>query len=148
MGGLSWLLWGGGCSACSLWDLGSLTQAMAVKAKNPTTRPPVNSPSWPFNDTCACVLSRFRRVQLFATLWTVARQAPLSRFSRQEYWSRLPCPPPGDFPDAGIKLVSLMFPALKVGSYPSAPWEPLNDVHIHPHTGEGCFHFENVIYIP
>ena len=107
MGGLSWLLWGGGCSACSLWDLGSLTQAMAVKAKNPTTRPPVNSPSWPFNDTCACVLSRFRRVQLFATLWTVACQAPLSRFSRQEYWSRLPCPPPGDLPDPGIKPVSL-----------------------------------------
>ena len=35
--------------------------------------------------------------QLFATLWTAALQAPLSmRFSRQEYWGRLPCPPPGD----------------------------------------------------
>ena len=43
-----------------------------------------------------CVLSRFSRVQLFATLWTVAHQAPLSmEFSRQEYWSGLPCPPPG-----------------------------------------------------
>ena len=39
------------------------------------------------------VLSRFSHVQLFATLWTVACQAPLSmEFSRQEYWSRLPCP--------------------------------------------------------
>ena len=41
------------------------------------------------------------------TLWTVAPQAPLSiGFSRQEYWSRLPLPPPGDFPDPGIEPVS------------------------------------------
>ena len=40
------------------------------------------------------------RVRLFVTLWTVARQAPLSMgFSRQEYWSGLPFPPPGDLPD-------------------------------------------------
>ena len=52
----------------------------------------------------ACVLSCFLGVQLFATLWTVAHQAPLSMgFSRQEYWSGLPCPPPGDLPDPGIK---------------------------------------------
>ena len=44
-----------------------------------------------------CVLSR---LQLLATPWTVARQAPLSmEFSRQEYWSRLPFPPPGDLPE-------------------------------------------------
>ena len=44
-----------------------------------------------------CVLSHFSRVQLFVTLWTVARRAPLSMgFSRQEYWSGLPCSPPGD----------------------------------------------------
>ena len=43
------------------------------------------------------------RVRLFATLWTTAYQAPLSMgFSRQEYWSGLPCPPPGDLPDSGI----------------------------------------------
>ena len=42
---------------------------------------------------CACVLSRFSRVQLFVTPWTVAHEAPLSMgFSRQEYWSRLPFP--------------------------------------------------------
>ena len=47
-----------------------------------------------------CVLRRFSRVQLFATLWTVARQAPLSMgFSGPEHWSGLPCPPPGDLPD-------------------------------------------------
>ena len=53
---------------------------------------------------CACVLSCFSRVQLFVTIWTVARQSPLSMgFSRQEYWSGLPCPPPGDPPDPGIE---------------------------------------------
>ena len=58
----------------------------------------------------ACILSR---VQLFATPWTVACQALLSmEFSRQEYWSGLPCPPPGDPPNSGIKSASLAFPAL------------------------------------
>ena len=48
-----------------------------------------------------------------ATAWTVAHQVPLSMgFSRQEYWSGLPCPPPGDLPDPGIEPTSLMFPAL------------------------------------
>ena len=49
----------------------------------------------------------FSRVRLCASLWTIACQAPLSmRFSRQEYWSGLPCPPPGDLPNPGIKPVS------------------------------------------
>ena len=53
---------------------------------------------------CACMLSRFSRVQLFEAPWTVARQAPLSmEFSRQEYWSGLPCLPPGNLPNPGIK---------------------------------------------
>ena len=57
--------------------------------------------------TGACVLSRFSRIQLFATPWTIACQAPLSmEFSRQEHWSGLPCPP-GDLPNPGIKPVSL-----------------------------------------
>ena len=48
-----------------------------------------------------------------ATLWTVASQAPLSmEFSRQEYWSGLPCPPPGDPPHPGIKSASPVSPAL------------------------------------
>ena len=51
----------------------------------------------------ACIWSYFSCVQLFATLWTVACQVPLSMgFSRQEYWSGLPFPPPGDLPDPGI----------------------------------------------
>ena len=60
-----------------------------------------------------CRLSRFSLVQFFATLWTVALQAPLCmRFFRQEYWSGLPCPPPQDLPDPGMKSESLMFFAL------------------------------------
>ena len=50
------------------------------------------------------VVESLSGVQLFATLWTVARQAPLSMgFSRQEYWSGLPFPSPGDLPDPGIE---------------------------------------------
>ena len=53
------------------------------------------------------------RVRLFVTLWTVARQAPLSmRFSSQECWSGLSRPPPEDLPNPGIELASLMSPAL------------------------------------
>ena len=61
-----------------------------------------------------------RHVQLFATPWTVARQAPLSMgFSRQEYWSGLPFPSPGvGIPDPGIEPTS---PALQVNSLPSEP---------------------------
>ena len=69
--------------------------------------------------TDACVLSRFSHVQLFATLWTVARQASLSMsFSGQEYWSGLPFPPPGSLPDPGIKHMSA---ALQVDSLPFEP---------------------------
>ena len=57
-----------------------------------------------------------RCVQLFVTLWTIAYQAsPSMGFSGQEYWSGLPFPSPGDFPDLGIKPTS---PALQVGSLP------------------------------
>ena len=53
------------------------------------------------------MLSCFSPVQLFAPLRTVAHQAPLSRFSKQEYWRGLPWPPPGDLPDPGLKLCLL-----------------------------------------
>ena len=59
----------------------------------------------------------FSHVWLFATRWTVAYQAPLSMgFSRQEYWSGLPFPSPGDLPDSGIELRS---PALQADALPS-----------------------------
>ena len=64
-----------------------------------------------------CVLNCFSHVQLFATLWLIALQAPLSmEFCRQEYWSGLPCPSPGDLPDPGIKPMSLKSPEL-AGSF-------------------------------
>ena len=69
-----------------------------------------------------CMLSCFGRVWLFATLWTVACQAPLFMgFSRQEYWSGLPCPTPGDLLDPGIEPESLISPSLPGDSLPLAP---------------------------
>ena len=66
------------------------------------------------------MLSCFSSVWLFATLWTVACQAPLSmRFSRQ-YWSGLPCPPPGVLPEPGIEPRS---PTLQADSLPAEPPE-------------------------
>ena len=66
-----------------------------------------------FSTTLGCVPSCFSRVQLFVTPWTVAHQAPLSwGFSRQEYWSGLPCPPPGDPPNPGIEPTSSAASAL------------------------------------
>ena len=53
------------------------------------------------------MLSGCSHVRFFVTLWTVAHQAPLSMgFSRQEYWSELPCPPSGDLPDPGMEPAS------------------------------------------
>ena len=74
---------------------------------------------------CARVLSRFSHVQLFATPWTVAHQAPQSMgLSRQEYWSGLPLPSPGHLPDPGTEPMSLTSPALAGGFFStSATWE-------------------------
>ena len=71
------------------------------------------------------MLSRFSCVRLFVTLWTIARQAPLSTgVSKQQYWSGLPRPPPGNLPDPGIEPESLTSPALAGGFFTtSAPWE-------------------------
>ena len=64
-------------------------------------------------------LIKITNVGLFVTLWTVACQGSLSmEFSRQEYWSGLPFPSPGDLSDSGIKPVS---PALQADSLPSEP---------------------------
>ena len=68
---------------------------------------------------CKCVLNHFSHVQLFATLWTIAHQAPLSMgHSGQEYWSRLPCSPPGYLPNPGIEFSLLHW---QVGSLLLAP---------------------------
>ena len=75
---------------------------------------------WPyFQLQTAHMLSR---VPLFATLWTVACQAPPSLvFSRQGYWSGLPFPFVGDLPNPGIEPTSLVLPALQVDSLPISP---------------------------
>ena len=71
------------------------------------------------------MLSHFSHVQLFATLWTVACQTPLSMgFSRQEYWSGLLYLPPGDLLNPGTKPASLMSLALAGGLFnTSATWK-------------------------
>ena len=73
------------------------------------------------------MLSHFSRVRLFAILWAKTCQTPLSmRFSRQEYWSRLACPPQGDLLYPGIKPMSLTSPSL-VGGFltTSTTWEAI-----------------------
>ena len=77
-----------------------------------------SSPSYCFGPTRSVSRSV---VSDSATPWTVAHQAPLSMgFSRQEYWSGWPCPPPGDLPDPGMEPRS---PALQADSLPFEPQE-------------------------
>ena len=79
------------------------------------------SPLYPPQCVPAKLLSH---VRLCETLWTLAHQAPVSQgFSRQEYWSGLPCFPPGDLPNPGIEPVSLMSPALAGFFTTRATWE-------------------------
>ena len=74
---------------------------------------------------CVCMQSCFSHVWLFATLWTVARQASLSLgFSRQEYWSGLSCPPPENLPNPGVDHVSFVSPAVAGRFFTTnATWE-------------------------
>ena len=106
-------------------DFGVTLRAVTSTASGPAVRPF----RWAFGllhsltarrppSQCAPAQSP-RRVQLFATPWTVARQAPPSLgFSRQEHWSGLPFPPPGDLANPGIKPGSPSSPALRAGSLP------------------------------
>ena len=65
-----------------------------------------------WHDICVCVLSHSIMFDS-VTPWIVARQAPLSMgFSRQEYWSGLPFPTPGDLPNPGMEPMSLTSPAM------------------------------------
>ena len=65
-----------------------------------------------YQQMCAVQLSHFNHVQLFAILWTIAQQIPLSTgFFMQECWSGLPCPSPGDLPDSVIEPSQFSNPA-------------------------------------
>ena len=86
---------------------------------------PLPSPSFPLAIyfTSVCVLSGLSCVRLFVTLWTVAHQAPLSMgLFKQECWSRLLCPPPGDLPNPGIEPPSPAALALQVSSLLLSLW--------------------------
>ena len=68
---------------------------------------------------CMCVLSH---ILFFVTPWTVAGQVPLStEFSRQEYWSGMLFPTPGDISEPGIEPTLLASPALLGGFFTTAP---------------------------
>ena len=99
----------------------------------------------PANGTHVCVLSCFSRVWLSETSWTVTRQAhPSMGFSRQEYWSELPCPPPGDLPDPGIECL-LRFLHWQEGLLPIAP--PGNSL-MDPSAEVRIMHMDNQQHLP
>ena len=80
------------------------------------------------------VIQSLSHIRLFATLWTGACQAPLSMvFSRQEYWSGLPYPPPGDLPDPDAGLIPNLLCLLhsQVGSLAPVPPGKPKSVHMH-----------------
>ena len=94
-----------------VWSLPLLS---LIKTLGMAFRTQLDCPEWEWSSITrflvtlsVCMLSRFSRVWLFETLWTIAHQASLSMgFSRQGYWNGLPCLPPGDLPDPGIEPVA------------------------------------------
>ena len=102
--------------------------------------------------TCCAVLSH---VQLLVSPWTVAHQAPLSMgILRQEYWSGLPCPPPGALPNPGIESWS---PALQMDSLlsepPGKPSNPgvgslflLQGIFLTQESNQGLLHCRQILY--
>ena len=100
--------------ALRLWDLHRKTYSHGNK-----------SSFHAFHYVHACMQSHFSHVQLFATLRTIARQAPLSMgFSRQAQWSALLCPSPGCLPNPGIEPSSFISPALAGRFFTtSATWD-------------------------
>ena len=114
-------------------DPGIEPRSPAFQPDSLPTEPPGNLLYFPvLCNICKCVLSHFSYVQLFVTPGTVAQQALLSiKFSRQEYWSGLPCPPPRDLPDPGIEPRSFMSPAVAGGFFTtSTTWEALHNIYL------------------
>ena len=123
------------CMLLFAWDLFAIQRSQMIpNIINPGKRQFVLSPmikslylrapiSWLCECLCvhACTQS-LSYVWLFATPWTVACQASLAvGFSRQEYWSGMPFPPPGDLPDSRIEPASPAFFALAGGFFTTAP---------------------------
>ena len=86
----------------------------------------------PQKEKLACMPSHFSHVQLFANLWTITRQVSLSMgYSRQEYWRRLSCPPPGVFPTQGLDLCLFCLLHWEMGSLSPAPTgKPRNQANV------------------
>ena len=117
-------------AAKSRSQLSTSTHTFEERERTTSAGEPGTSPSSPgAGPWCRGVLSRFSRVQLFVTPWTVARQAPLSiGFSRQEYWRGLLCPPSGDLPNPRIQPPSSVAPAMQENCVRSLGWEdPLEE---------------------
>ena len=106
----------------------------------------LHSPTQNSMNAMVCwVLDCFSWIRLFAILWTVACQAPLSMgFFRQEYWSKLPCPPPWYLPNPGIELSYLMSPALTGRFFStSATWEAVVWTPVNKYTFLVWFRWES-----
>ena len=106
-----------------LGGLGEGGALVRVRPPSPLNRPQPRGGNGSAMAASRKLLSRLGRLRVLAaqswTPWTVAQQAPLSTgFSRQEYWSGLPFPPPGDLPNPGIKPKS---PISQADSLPSEP---------------------------
>ena len=115
---LRWL--SGKESICSSGDMGSRIQSLGCEDSLDKEMAPHSSIlAWeiPWTEESGGLQWKWNKVKVlghsvmsahFATPWTVPQQAPQStRFPRQEYWSGVPFPPPGDLPDSGIKYVLL-----------------------------------------
>ena len=75
---------------------------------------------------------------LFATLWTVAQQSPLSMAFSRQYWNELPCPPPGDLPILGTESASFTSPALAVEFFITIALGKLPKIYVKPRKTPNC----------
>ena len=113
------------------WNIWPSSQLKCLQVQNQIHPPGLSSLAskvvvW----SILCCAKSLSHVWLFVTLWTVACQAPLSmEISRQEYWSGLLCPLPGDLPNPGIKPLFPFTPELQTDSlllrHQGSPWSIL-----------------------
>ena len=115
------------------WGSSALPRECQAKTGNMTNRTRLHSQAFALilsMRACVCMLSH---VQLFATPWSVAHQVPLSMgFPRQEYWSGLLFPSPGDLPEPGIEPMCPASPALAGRSFTTEPLRKPNSLHSSP----------------